>query len=78
MVFWFCGLLLLGAGLVVLASRLWVEWSWFGQFGWGPVLLRRLGLQLALAMAALALGLVLQRGAPNAPAAPPLLWPPAP
>jgi len=62
MVFWFCGLLLLGAGLVVLASRLWVEWSWFGQFGWGPVLLRRLGLQVALALAALALGLGLQRG----------------
>jgi uncharacterized membrane protein (UPF0182 family) len=57
---WLLALLLLGAG-VVAASRLWVEWHWFEQFGWGPVLLRRLGLQLALLLAALALGLVLQR-----------------
>jgi uncharacterized membrane protein (UPF0182 family) len=50
----------LGVG-VVAASRLWVEWQWFEQFGWGPVLLRRLGLQLVLGLAALGLGLVLQR-----------------
>ncbi|MFM9100021.1 MAG: UPF0182 family protein, partial [Cyanobium sp.] len=43
------------------ASRLWVEWHWFEQFGWGPVLLRRLGLQMALLLAGLALGLLLQR-----------------
>jgi uncharacterized membrane protein (UPF0182 family) len=57
---WLVALLLLGAG-VVAASRLWVEWHWFEQFGWGPVLLRRLGLQLALLLAGLALGLLLQR-----------------
>ncbi|MFM7733299.1 MAG: UPF0182 family protein [Cyanobium sp.] len=45
---------------VVAASRLWVEWHWFEQFGWGKVLLRRLGLQLVPAVAALALGLGLQ------------------
>jgi len=43
-----------------LTARLWVEWSWFEQFGWGMVLLRRLGLQLLLALLALALGLGLQ------------------
>jgi uncharacterized membrane protein (UPF0182 family) len=56
-----CAPLLLGAAMVV-APRLWVEWHWFEQFGWGRVLLRRLGLQMALGLAALALGLVLQRG----------------
>jgi len=58
---WLLAPLLLGAG-VVAASRLWVEWHWFEQFGWGRVLLRRLGLQLALALAGLALGFALQRG----------------
>jgi len=57
---WLLAPLLLGAG-VVAASRLWVEWHWFEQFGWGPVLLRRLGLQMALLLAGLGLGLVLQR-----------------
>ncbi|MFM7636097.1 MAG: UPF0182 family protein, partial [Cyanobacteriota bacterium] len=61
LLFWLGALLLLGAGVVV-ACRLWVEWHWFEQFGWGSVLLRRFGLQLALALAALALGLLLQRG----------------
>jgi uncharacterized membrane protein (UPF0182 family) len=45
----------------LLAARLWVEWSWFAQFGWGLVLLRRLGLQLLLALLGLGLGLALQR-----------------
>jgi uncharacterized membrane protein (UPF0182 family) len=36
--------------------RAWVEWQWFGQFGWGAVLVRRwllqaLGLALGLALA---------------------------
>ena len=57
---WFLALVLLGAG-VVAVSRFWVEWHWFEQFGWGSVLLRRLGLQLALALAGLSLGLLLQR-----------------
>ncbi|MEB3331779.1 MAG: UPF0182 family protein [Synechococcaceae cyanobacterium] len=52
--------LLLSVGMVA-ASRLWVEWHWFEQFGWGSVLLRRLGLQLLLAMAGLTLALLLQR-----------------
>ncbi|MBE9173899.1 UPF0182 family protein [Cyanobium sp. LEGE 06143] len=40
-------LLLLAACLAaVLASRLWVEWSWFSQFSLDSVLLRRWGLQL--------------------------------
>ncbi|QPN63529.1 UPF0182 family protein [Synechococcus sp. CBW1004] len=45
----------------VLAARLWLEWSWFAQFGWGLVLLRRLGLQLVLALLGLGLGVALQR-----------------
>lgn len=48
------------AGLLA-AARLWVEWQWFVQFGWGGVLLRRWGLQLALAALGVALGLVMQR-----------------
>ncbi len=39
------------------AARGWVEWQWFGQFGWGAVQLRRwllqaVGLVLGLALAA--------------------------
>jgi uncharacterized membrane protein (UPF0182 family) len=44
----------------LLAARLWLEWSWFHQFGWGMVLLRRLGLQLCFGLVGLALGMVLQ------------------
>lgn len=57
-------LLLLAGGLLVgllAAARLWVEWQWFAQFGWGAVLLRRWGLQLALAALGVVLGLVMQR-----------------
>ncbi len=57
---WLLVPLLLGSGSL-LASRLWMEWQWFEQFGWGQVLLRRLGLQLGLALAVLGLGLLLQR-----------------
>jgi uncharacterized protein len=49
-------LLCVGAAVVLglgalSAARLWVEWQWFEQFGWGVVLLRRWGLQLLLALA---------------------------
>jgi len=59
-------LLALAALLLVLvapvaAARLWIEWQWFGQFGWGPVLLRRLWLQLGLAAAGLCVAVGLQR-----------------
>ncbi len=60
-------LLLLVAGLLAallllwVAARSWVEWQWFVQFGWGALLLRRWGLQLLLAAAVLAPGLLLQR-----------------
>ncbi len=57
---WLLVPLLLGSGSL-LASRLWMEWQWFEQFGWGEVLLRRLWLQLGLALAVLGLGLLLQR-----------------
>ena len=44
--------LLLGA-----SARMWVEWQWFEQFGWGTVLLRRWLLQgLGLVRGAGALG----------------------
>jgi uncharacterized membrane protein (UPF0182 family) len=46
---------------VLLPARLWVEWQWFQQFGWGQVLLRRLGLQLLLAAVGVLIGLLLQR-----------------
>ena len=46
---------------VLLLARLWVEWQWFEQFDWGLVLLRRLGLQLALVAAGILIGLLLQR-----------------
>jgi uncharacterized membrane protein (UPF0182 family) len=45
---------------VLLTARLWVEWSWFNQFGWGMVLLRRLGLQLGLFLLGIAVGVALQ------------------
>ncbi|MEX1323679.1 MAG: UPF0182 family protein, partial [Synechococcaceae cyanobacterium] len=45
------------AVVLVAAARGWVEWQWFGQFGWAAVLVRRwllqaLGLALGLALAA--------------------------
>ncbi len=46
----------------VAAARFWIEWQWFEQFGWGMVLLRRLGLQLALAALGLAVAVGLQIG----------------
>ena len=71
--------IVLGVALTLLvgAARLWMEWQWFSQFGWGLVLLRRLALQLALAALGLLLGFALQRllgrfwalGRPRTPAA---------
>jgi len=54
-----CGALLLVAP--VLLSRLWVEWAWFGQFGWQSVLARRWLVQVLGALLGLAGGLGLQR-----------------
>ncbi len=48
-------------GLGLLAARGWVEWQWFEEFGWGDVVMRRWGLQMALAAAGAGLGLLLQR-----------------
>ena len=47
--------------LPVLFSRLWVEWAWFAQFGWQPVLARRWLVQVLGAVVGLAVGLGLQR-----------------
>ena len=54
------GLALLAA-VLILVSRLWVEWQWFEQFSRGGVLLRRWLLQIGLSLLGLALGLALQR-----------------
>jgi len=58
-------LLTVAAALLALAvlvlARLWVEWQWFEQFNWGVVLLRRWALQLLPGMAAVLIGLLLQR-----------------
>lgn len=53
-------LLVLAAALVV-AARGWLEWQWFGQFGWGAVQLRRWLLQGLALVLGLALALALQR-----------------
>ena len=54
------GLALLAA-VLILVSRLWVEWQWFEQFSRGGVLLRRWLLQIGFSLLGLALGLALQR-----------------
>ncbi|MEO1002960.1 MAG: UPF0182 family protein [Cyanobacteria bacterium J06638_7] len=51
-------LVLVLAVALVATARAWVEWQWFGQFGWGAVLVRRWLLQAA----GLALGLALAAG----------------
>ena len=55
------GCLVLLLVVPVLFSRLWVEWAWFGQFGWQSVLARRWLVQVLGALLGLGLGLVLQR-----------------
>ena len=54
------GVLALAAGGLVLLARLWVEWQWFGQFGWTGVLLTRWLLQLGGAVAGLLVAFALQ------------------
>ena len=49
------GLALLAA-VLILVSRLWVEWQWFEQFSRGGVLLRRWLLQIGFSLLGLALG----------------------
>lgn len=48
------------AGVLGLASRLLVEWQWFGQFGFQTVLLRRWLLQMCAFALVLGLGSLLQ------------------
>ncbi len=48
------------AVLLLAAARTWVEWQWFEQFGWGPVLVRRWLLQALGLVLGLALGVGLQ------------------
>ena len=50
---------LLSAALV-LASRLGIEWQWFAQFGFEPVLLRRWLLQIGAFAVVMGLGIPLQ------------------
>jgi uncharacterized membrane protein (UPF0182 family) len=60
---WFVpfGCLVLVSVALVLCSRLWVEWEWFGQFGWQAVLARRWLVQLLGALLGLGVGVALQR-----------------
>ncbi len=46
--------------LIGVSARMWVEWQWFEQFGWGTVLLRRWLLQGLGLVLGLALGVGLQ------------------
>jgi uncharacterized membrane protein (UPF0182 family) len=46
--------------LLGVSARMWVEWQWFEQFGWGAVLLRRWLLQGLGLVLGLALGVGLQ------------------
>jgi len=48
------------AGLMVLIPRLGIEWQWFSQFGFEPVLLRRWLLQVGAFALVLGLGIPLQ------------------
>ena len=48
------------AGLMVLVPRLGIEWQWFSQFGFEPVLLRRWLLQVGAFALVLGLGVPLQ------------------
>jgi len=47
--------------VAVVASRLWIEWSWFAQFGWQAVLARRWFIQILGALLGVGLGFALQR-----------------
>jgi len=53
------GLALLAA-VLILVSRIWVEWQWFEQFSKGGVLLRRWFLQIGFSLLGVLLGLALQ------------------
>ena len=58
---WLPLVLLLFAVALVFSARLWIEWQWFVQFGWGAVVGRRWLLQLLLALFGVGVAALLQR-----------------